>query len=64
MSFVKGWSARFESTSTRIGTIGELFTFIESASCSDSFMLVMLLFGVFLMFAQTSSIAAFIYTLF
>lgn len=54
------------SITTRLGIMGELLTFLWQRKLwwLIPMVLVLLLFGVLLIFAQTSSIAPFIYTLF
>jgi hypothetical protein len=56
----------FKELISRLGIMGELLTFLWKRKLwwLIPMVLVLLLFGVLLIFAQTSSIAPFIYTLF
>lgn len=56
----------FKELTSRLGIMGELLTFFWKRKLwwLIPMVLVLLLFGVLLIFAQTSSIAPFIYTLF
>lgn len=59
MSFVK-------SMTTRFGTVGELFVYLWQCKLwwLIPMVLVLVLFGLLLVFAQMSNIAPFMYTLF
>lgn len=56
----------FKGITTRLGIMGELLTFLWKRKLwwLIPMVMVLLLFGLLLIFAQTSSIAPFIYTLF
>jgi len=56
----------FKGLITRLGIMGELLTFLWKRKLwwLIPMVMVLLLFGLLLIFAQTSSIAPFIYTLF
>jgi len=56
----------FKELTSRLGIMGELLTFLWKRKLwwLIPMVLVLLLFGLLLIFAQTSSIAPFIYTLF
>jgi drug/metabolite transporter superfamily protein YnfA len=56
----------FKELTSRLGIMGELLVFLWQRKLwwLIPMVLVLLLFGVLLIFAQTSSIAPFIYTLF
>jgi drug/metabolite transporter superfamily protein YnfA len=56
----------FKGLTSRLGIMGELLTFLWQRKLwwLIPMVLVLLLFGLLLIFAQTSSIAPFIYTLF
>ena len=57
---------RASSVSTRMGIIGELFSFLWQRKLwwLIPMIVVIVLFGVLLVFAQGSAVAPFIYTLF
>ena len=56
----------FKELTSRLGIMGELLAFLWKRKLwwLIPMVLVLMLFGVLLIFAQTSSIAPFIYTLF
>ncbi len=56
----------FKGLTSRLGIMGELLTFLWQRKLwwLIPMVMVLLLFGLLLVFAQTSSIAPFIYTLF
>jgi drug/metabolite transporter superfamily protein YnfA len=56
----------FKELTSRLGIMGELLTFLWKRKLwwLIPMVMVLLLFGLLLIFAQTSSIAPFIYTLF
>jgi drug/metabolite transporter superfamily protein YnfA len=56
----------FKGLTSRLGIMGELLTFLWKRKLwwLIPMVMVLLLFGLLLIFAQTSSIAPFIYTLF
>ena len=57
---------RTSSVSTRMGIVGELFSFLWQRKLwwLIPMIVVIVLFGVLLIFAQGSAVAPFIYTLF